>query len=128
MEIGSPELMKASAAAVYKVPKTLEEMDAFFKDESKTKFIGSADREKVSNLYRNFAMGAVEHEYEALPKDWHVKGTKWKATVLERFATLLKWLEIRPERRIAIVGASRLASPRIQTRTPLRPMRTVPHL
>ena len=61
-------------------------------------------------LLRRLGCDALRDEYEALPKDWHVKGAKWKATVLERFATLLKWLETRPERRIAIVGASRLVS------------------
>ena len=63
--------------------------------------------------------GALKGEYEALPKDWHVKGPKWKATVLERFATLLKWLETRPERRVAIVGASGIP----RTHAPARPCR-----
>ena len=49
MEIGSLELMQASAVTVYKVPDTMEEMDSFFKDESKTKFVGSGDRQTVSN-------------------------------------------------------------------------------
>lgn len=43
-------------------------------------------------------------EYAALPAEWHIKGSQWRKSVLTRFATLLSWLQTRPERKIAIVG------------------------
>ena len=43
-------------------------------------------------------------EYAALPEDWHIKGSQWRKSVLTRFATLLSWLQTRPERTIAVVA------------------------
>ena len=38
-----------------------------FLNEQKNKFVGSADREKVASLYRDFAEKVVDLEWEALP-------------------------------------------------------------
>uniref|UniRef100_A0A7S2HD81 Uncharacterized protein n=1 Tax=Haptolina brevifila TaxID=156173 RepID=A0A7S2HD81_9EUKA len=42
--------------------------------------------------------------YESLPEDWHIKGSLWKRSVSQRFATILEWLETRPEQSIVVVG------------------------
>jgi len=39
-----------------------------------------------------------------LPEDWHIKGSQWRSSIAERFATLLNFLEGRPERTIAVVS------------------------
>ena len=43
-------------------------------------------------------------EYRHLPKDWSIKGSQWRASVGERFSTVLCWIEARPERTIAVVS------------------------
>jgi len=49
------------------VPPTPEEMNALFCDESRTKFIGAADRDGVIQMYREFLDNTVELEYQTKP-------------------------------------------------------------
>lgn len=63
-----------------------------------------AQPELGAELLASMAGGAaLAGEYAGLRQDFHVKGSGWRSTVLDRFKAVLLWLSTRPELTVAIV-------------------------
>ena len=86
IEIGlhdTPSLDSARLSSSLPDVTSLEDMNDLFLNEARTKFLGNADREKVTGMFRDFSKKVVDLEYTTLPycikcaDDTAVEGLSW---------------------------------------------------